>query len=375
MAGTVLGSIEHFIANTAANGTRDIFAAVVNFLDNHPQMTRIASQAGSGPVGAAATALPGYSGSANYSGDNAFGVWRWDKTNGSKVYILIQWAYSASVGTAPGNPGVMNNTAGVGVQFAMDTSGGNPWNGGIVNNGTDAKNGTNVWVPNGGTLLVWPRANGPGGSGVTIRQYLAQMVAGTSAPGSRFHIMSDDDAIWWAGLLDGSGGYYGQGYFGPYQPRTGITPTANAGLVLLAFTGLHVADHSWTSFIGTTAGTSFPEGGAVVDAADGVRSFKITSLANMNDPLHEPNALVGEWDIHEYALRLEDSTVPTKYGTFGRFDPDMLGTVVRVSTHDTNVGKTKAILGANGANTYKFLFPWDGVTVPGSGVSVTGIQF
>lgn len=154
MSGTLRGSIEHTFLNTGLAGTRDLFAAIVRFFDAHPQMTRIASNAGgTGLTGATATALPGFTGESNYSGENAFGVWRWDKVNGSKVFILLQWAYSA-FGASPGNPGVGNSASMVGLQFAMDTSGGDPWNGGRANAGADTKNTTNVWVANGGTLLV-----------------------------------------------------------------------------------------------------------------------------------------------------------------------------------------------------------------------------
>jgi hypothetical protein len=375
MAGTVRGSIEHFITTTTEAGTRDIFVSIVRFFDAHPQMVRIASQAGAGFVGTASLALPGYSGDADRSGDNAFGVWRWTQVGGAVVYILVQWAYNSSLGTSPGNPAVGQESYGVAWQFALRIDGLSPWNGGTANAGADAKNGTNVWVPGPSTLLVWPRANGPGGAGATVRQYLSIVSAFPSSAGTRFHILSDNDALWAAIDVNGTGGYDNLHYFGPFMARSGVTLTANAAFAQFSLSSMETADIPGTTLLGTTTGISSKEGGASVIAADGVRSYKLASLAGLNDPLQSPNGYVSAWDIHDLFLRMEDATSPTRFGTFGKIDPLMLSMVPRFTTHDTNVGKTKACLGSTALATYKFLFPWDGVTTPGTGVSLTGVQF
>lgn len=376
MGGILRGSIEHAISNTAQNGTRDVFASFVRFFDNHPQMTRIASHAGgTGLTGAAATALPGYSGSANYSGENAFGVWRWDKANGSKVYILCQWGYNSTIGTSPGNPGSSAPNFGVGFQFAMDTSGGNPWNGGSANVGADTKNGSNVWVPNGGTLLVWPRANGPGGAGATIRQYMAGLAYPTSGI-SRLHILSDDDALWYAADFTNNGGYDGVGYFGPYIPHEGITLSdPNAALVYVHQSNAGESPIAQTTEIGTTTGTSAVEGGAVVHPGDGVRTFKVSCVAHAESTTFQPNGYTSAFDEIEIFLRMEDVTAPSKIGFFGKIDPAMLAMVVGIPSHATNVGRTRVAIGGSLSGHLKWLFKWDGMTAPGTGGTSTGIQF
>lgn len=376
MAGILRGSIEHVFSQTTAGFCRDAFAAMVRFFDSNPQMVRIASNGGStGAAGTVSLRLPGFTGDANQSGENAFGVWRWDKPNGSKIYILMQWGYSSNIGPAPGNPAVAAPAGGVALQFAMRTDGGNPWNGGTGNLGADTKNGTNVWVDGGSTLLVWPRANGPGGNGATIRQYMSG-VNYTSFVGSRLHVMMDSDALWWAVDLSGNGGYDTVMYFGPYVPHSQIVladPTA--ALVHLHVSNFDNIDWATSYAIGTTTGSTSAEGGAVVHTADGVRSFKTTFLAGLNGAIQAPNPYTSGYDVHDIYLRMEDAVSPVKNGLFGRIDPAMLALIPGIATHDTNVGKTRVALGSTGATFYKFWLPWNGVTVPGTGGSNTGIQF
>jgi len=377
MAGTVRGSIEHRIVNTSIAGLRDLFAMIAKFFNNHPQMVRIAWQKG-GPTDRLGDGrLDGLTGEANYSGQAAFGVWRWDQVGGAKIYILLQWEYANGIGSVPGNPGVMNGTYGMGIAFALDTSGGNPWNGGTANAGSDTKNGTNVWVANGGTLLVWPRSNSLGGISPTIRQYLLCLF--TQVPNvaaTRLHVMTDDDNLWWAIDANGTGGYDCLGFFGKYTPRSGITPTAGAGFISFS---VNANENAWPSFASTAYGEATPttdkEGGAVIVAADGVKTYAIETIGNLSSSLLQPNTLVSpaQYDQLDMVLRLVDPNVPTRYGLFGKLDA--MPFVYNVPTHATNVGKTKVVFGPTPIAQYKVLMPWDGVTVPGSGGTVTGIQF
>lgn len=380
MSGTLHGSIEHYITEPIYGNLRNMFAAVVRYFDGHSQMTRIASQKGSGSGGTGDIA--GWTGDTNYSGLNAFGVWRWDRVDGAKVYILLQWTDNTTAfGASPGGPGKIingNMYQTIGIQMALDTSGGNPWNGGAGNSdndGLDSK-GATVWAANGGTLVVWPRANGVAGSGVTTKEYCAALVGGSiSTTNNRFQILSDDDAIWIAADHGNNGGYNSLFYFGSYTPRSGITPTTNAGYVMICHTGTDTASVPWDTDIGTTAGSAGDEGGAVVDAADGVKILRASGIYGLNNSTQQPNTVSGGYDAMDFFLRMQDGSTPAKYGLFGRIDPDLMSFVYNINTHDTNADKTKVVLGGTTQGLIKWLVRWDGYTTPGSGVTRDGYQF
>jgi hypothetical protein len=365
MSGTLHGSIDHNITTSAANGCRDVFAACVNYFDS--RFTRIASQKGSGYNGTGA--ITGYTSDTNRSGDNAFGVWRWDRADGKKLYILLQWQYNSSMGASPGNPGSPSQVNyGVVIQFAMRLDGGNPWNGTSANDGADTKNGTNVWVDGGSTLVVWPRVNGPSGSSTTKSGLMMLSSYGTT---TRFNIMSDDTSIYWftnhdAGPIDVIG------FFAPYTPRSSITP--DLGYCCLA---QNTSLPDFNGLVGNTGGGGTHEGGAVIAAADGVRSFKYMAIERLNSAIFEPNTLVSgsPFDLLDVYLRMEDSTSPAKYGLFGKLNVDDLAISYNYPNNDTNVGKTKIAIGSDVTLNYRWVFPWDGVTTPGSTSAQTGVQF
>jgi hypothetical protein len=367
MSGTLHGSIDHNITATSAGSARDVFAAMVNYFDS--KFTRIASQKGSSPGGTGA--LGGYTSDTNRSGDNAFGVWRWDRTDGKKLYILLQWQYNSSMGSSPGNPATANQVNyGVGMQFAMRLDGGNPWNGTSVNDGTDTKNGTDVWVDGGSTLVVWPRSNGPGGSS-TSKSGLGCVSNYTGVGPTRFSVMSDDDTLYWFSDQDG-GSVNTFGFFAPYTARSGITP--DLGYVCM-FQNQTALDYN--ALIGNTAGNGAFEGGAVIAAADGVRGFRKFGWTNLAAVAYQPNTLASgsPYDIMEVALRMDDTTSPARQGLFGKLNPDDIGVTWNMPNWETNVGKTRVCVGDTTQATYKWVFRWDGATAPLATAAQTGVQF
>lgn len=138
---------------------RTIFARMFALLDGATHMTRIASWYGEGGSGFDAT------GGDDPSGPRAFGVWRWDPVDPDlpSVYVFLTWA-DASSSTSDLETGAANNTVGAFIGFALDTSGGNPWQGTTDNDGadTDPAYGASPdprWAADGGTLIVWPARN------------------------------------------------------------------------------------------------------------------------------------------------------------------------------------------------------------------------
>ena len=378
MSGTVHGKIECVGVNTAAAGARDMFATVVLFFD--AVFTRIASHAGASPTGTASLALPGVTGSANASGENAWGVWRWDKPDGSKVYIYMTWCWSNNFntgGAVPTGGGIA--TFGVGIQFAQRSDNGNPWAGTTNNNGADTK-ANPVWTAGGGgaSLCVWPRANGPGGSGATALSYVQPFAAFvTIVTGWRLQCLKDDDSLVLLFDNGGTGGYDGVTFFTRYTVHAGITPTfplmCHACMIATGAETTNIIPGGAT--IGLTTGNSAVEGGAVVHAADGVRSFFMQCLAGLNTSTLQPNGYTSGYDYHDIWLIMNDATAPAKTGLIGKIDSSLLAAVPNLPVHSTDTAKTRAAFGSATLLHYKFVTRWDGTTTPGSGNTLAGITF
>lgn len=368
MSGTLHGSIDHNIAaGISEKPSRDIFAAAANYFDS--KFTKIAWQKGSGFSGTGA--LGGYTSDTNRSGDNAFGVWRWDRIDGKKLYILLQWAYNSNLGVSPGNPATNNQLANtVGIQFAMRLDGGNPWNGTTVNDGTDTKNGTSVWTAGASTLLVWPRVNDTGGSSTTKSGLMAMMPGTTVA--HRFGIMSDDDSLYWYSTTT-STSVSQVGFFGPYSTRSGITP--NLGYVCLNSTQSAPSPADNTVY-GTTTGNSTREGGASINAAGGVRACRTFILSSLGNSIYQKNNLASgtPYDVIDVFICMDDSTGPTQ-GLIGKLNVSDIAVTYNMPNFDTNVGKTRVCIGDSSLASWKWLIPWNGSTTPNSTASQTGVQF
>ena len=328
MSGTKHGSVEHYITNSGASGCRDAFAAIVNFLDS--RMTRIASNAGgSGQSGTVALSLPGYTSDANHSGENAFGVWRWDQPSGRKVYVLLQWSYGSSFGSSPGDPGVSSTTYGVGIQIATRLNDTSPWAGGTSNAGADAK-ASPVWTPGVSTLVVYPRINGTSGTAATNKEGCVRIATCDVSP-SRLHAMIDNTCLYFAVDELGDGSYNSVFFFGPYTPRPGITPSQGSNFMVCTYTA-----PEGSTAIGTLAGNSSVEGGVCVAAADGCRIAYLSIVGNLSTAMLQPNSFVSEYDEFDVHIRAYDTEGTSTVGYVGKVDISDLAIVVNVPSESTN---------------------------------------
>ena len=281
-------------------------------------------------------------------------------------YVLFQWSYNSVIGTSPGNPGDAAGAYGTVIQVAMDTSGGNPWQGGTDDDGADAK-GSPVWAADGGNLLVFPRGNGLGGTFATNKEALA--TAAFFSANGRHQVVINDDYFWVASDRGNDGGYNEMVYFGPYTPSDGITPDA-------AYIMAQNPNQSVTTTQGTTANSSQSADGAVAhpDSARGVRSFRYDRLAQLlADSNHQPNPVRGEYDAVPPTIMLYDSQGAGTYGAIGTLDN--MPEVNRIATHQTNGARTRVAIGGTSSTTIKWFPDWDGETQPGSGSSRDGIEF
>lgn len=237
-------------------GMQEGFVRLIKFFDNCSSIgvSRIASNYGLA-VSPYASSSPsinlnalgfGYWNDQINAGPNAWAVYKFNNAT-VPFYVLIQWGVAATdsnsgnaFGFAPGNPGTVPGQAftgdgGIGIQVAMRSDGGNPWNGTTNNNGADTK-GSTVWTaPTIDKLFIWPRSNSPGGT----------QVAGTqSIPGSRAHcnsilhssqsdigtailtiftVIADENNVLINNDLRGTGNH-NIFYFGKYLPISGTSP-------------------------------------------------------------------------------------------------------------------------------------------------------
>lgn len=363
MAGTPRGSIEHFISGNNAAAHQDMFMAVVDFLEAHPSWTSIASQ-GNGATGAPSTW--GWSGGANVPGENAWVVF--EHTDG--WFVLLQWSWASAFGASPGDPGDAPAGYYLGIQMAFDTSGGTSiWNGGTGNAGVDSK-GTPVWVNDGGQVVVYPRGNGAGGTFNTNKEACASVNYGGTT--RRFHVVGDDDYLWFGTDQDNNGDYNSIMYLGPYTPDDDVTPVG-APLVMYQQEN-QIAD--FTS-VGTAGNTSSNTEGGVV-AARGqaeARSFNVPIHGSWMSATYQPNGQrdPAGHDLLDLPLVVSDAQGDGSYGYLGKIE--LVQCAFNVPTHDTNGDASKAFFGYTTNASNHWVVDWDGATVPGTGTTRSGIQF
>ena len=358
MGGQLRGTVEALISNTTADGTRDCFAVISKALDAHPQMTRIASNDGASGAG-----LTGFTGDADASGENAFGVWRW-ANRAHDLYILVQWAYTAAFGTAPGNPGVANNSGnGVAIAVAADTAGDSPWNGTTVNDGTDTKDGSEVWTPGTGELVVWPYANSIGGTYVAIKEAAVVVAEGAG----RLFILIDRDALWIGFDAGDTGAYDFFTYVGPYGTRQSIVQALPIVMLNSDVSAAHVSE---SVPHGTAGGASSSEGAITDPDLVAVKTAPVSLSYDSNlltSALH-PNAYFSPAQHDVYELRLRTSYL------IGVIDPELLGVVANADTHDWQAASGRAVFGSGTTAHVKFSCRWPASVEPGTGATKTGVQ-
>lgn len=386
MAGILKGSVEHyfyaFLVDTATSRRAkgiNIFAALVRFFDS--QMTRIASHAGTSPVGTVnSNSIRGWYGSGQHVYGNAYGVWRWDRSDGLKMYIYMDFS-DPNITTTPINPSTMvqnpiaSTTTTFNIRFAIayDTSGGNPWKGGTANAGADAK-ANPVWGTSGGSLICFPRANASSGTYNTSKEAVLGFITSSDTTYHKMHIMMDDDALWIAHDRDYIGGHGEIFYFGPYIPTLGVSVTNP--LVWLNITDRQTVGPDWAQAYGSTNTQQYYNGGITTpNITGGVKNTYISSIAYFPDAPFQRNQYSGEYDILPWSLRTNDSNSPSQIGFLGIIDPNMFGCIGNIRSNLLINNRNKIVIGCNNAKAMHFTFPWNPDIEPNSGYSKEGIQF
>jgi hypothetical protein len=357
MSGTLHGRIEMNLSSLGTEASQlQAFVQLVQFFNGHPGMTRIASRDGGSGSGVDVAVHSG-----------AFVVYEWIGSPIHRIYFLMQVGAGAgdinSNGGGPSTSYAGTNADGIYIAFAIDTTGGNPWKGTTLNNNADTK-ATPVWGTAGGDLLIWPRQNSTGGAQATNKEYLGCMSHTASSLG-RCHILSDNTFMLFANDIGANGTYDDLMWFAPYIPDAGLSvlhPFVMASGVSLASTAL------------PSAGTAYEGGISGPSTSDGVLTLHQSWDGGAD--LYDFNSFRGSNTYLVSSLSaIVNDTITGEQGRLGRIDPQLVGMVANVSTHDRNADLTRTVFGSGTPSHAKVAVPWDGATVPGSGATQGGVTF
>lgn len=394
MAGTPHGYVDGGGTSQANwKHDHDLFTRLYKFFSTSARHAVIAYNKGL-TGGNVAAATPGTD---FWDGANPFGRQAWFLvrfTNASKAfYILFEFYDGSSI--TPQYGGVIRGSTSItssGVAFqcvgALDSGGAaaNPFQGTMVNTGSDTRP-TGVWwaPPGGGKLFMTPRSNALGGTWVTNKnnmRLLPQNSSPTSVAVNRWHFGATDDAFWMT-YDAGDNGLDHFTYMGLYVPRSDVTSDMPLCMVSEytasdAFNFNSMTNASPTIFGGATTGDPTTDGGVhgstsmvgassslVYDCTVGGNLMPFVTNTNLLQNKALATASNEEWPIFIGAY--ESSAA---FGMLGYLEQVRI--VTGVNNKDTNQGKTRAYFMGSGPHAHAI--PWDGVTTPGTSVG-RGVAF
>lgn len=286
-------------------------------------------------------------------------------------YVLVQLVGTVAV-TGNGLPLQVNGANAIlgGLSFAAACVSGsveNPWNGTMNNNGTDAK-GSPVWDVGVGEALVLPASNGRGGTDFTNKENTVNPIL-SSGP-SNIQFVCDDDNI---ALLSTTQNFaqfnYGI-YIGPYKTNAAVPVTNN--LLLYGSIGSLFANNAFlTELVAGIIVTKHDSTNIVSNLSVGVDSNVFSSGGSY---AYMPNRLFGFNPTYPINVYSYSTGSIGHVGIFGH-DNGFCEFTYNKRTDTTNEDKTRAYFGSEGQSLSKLSIPWDGVTVPGNGFSISGSFF
>ena len=397
---TIHGCIESRISSgMGVNAGNEAFVTVYNLFNNLSSIgvTRIAYNKGNGGTGMS------YWDQGTPPGNDAWALFRFGNAT-IPFYVLIQGGnnttvtgatYSGYAGCTPCIASSSNSSIALGqygcvaIAVAMRLDGTSPWGGTTVNTGTDTK-GSPVWTPGASTLAVFPRTNALYGNRATNRDACTPVILSglnnSSYPdvtmGIRINVLVDENNILFA-CDSGCDGSYCMFYFGKYIPKTGITSQIPYVMLNNYFVTsapfLNIGNNSSyyygpTDYSSAVYGAGVGDGGIIHPIASvGTKSVTVdwcgSLIASQFNP-SKASPFLGRWDLLPPHLVMYEAPYFGTLGTIGFFKY-----VVNVETHMLTPDLRNVVLGTGVVNDIKMLVPWDGVTVPGTGISRSGVVF
>jgi hypothetical protein len=370
MSGTLVGVVDclHTTAlyPVTADRQKNTFVNLYDFMQRHVTVgnaTLHASNYGNGASGF------DYHDGANPVGENAWAVFKFlasaSSVRTTDFYVLIQWADGSSFGSAPGNPGSIENATsdGLGIVMAYREDNGDPWNGTTNANGADTK-GTPVWTGTG--LHVLTKYNETGARS-TNKEDLTRLwdVAGISA---RVHMCGDADGMWFAHDVGASDVISTLTYVGVYTPRSDlVVPNP----YIIAANQISLLN---SSFLGST-----PDDNGIIgiDESRGVVGFHSHRLGFISDLQQPENLSAGleYMDLPIYVSRpLSEDAV--EYGLLGHLPTNIVRLAYGQANGSANAAFTRAFLSDVAvAADHKFSLAWGGGAGPNLAPDRDGLVF
>jgi len=365
MSGTFVGIVDSYHPGNDPDGNnRNTFVVLYNFMQRHVTVgnaTLHASNFGSGGTGF------GYLGSANPAGENAWAVFKFlasaSSVRTTDFYVLIQWADTSAIGTAPGDPGSFENSSldGVGIMMAYREDNGDPWNGTTNANGADTK-GTPVWA--GAGLHVMSKYNETGARS-TNKEDLTHLWDVGSADPNIVHMVGDADAMFLA-YYSYTGDFIDRAhYLGAYTPRDG-----------LVIPNPYVMTGNFTSLLQTNVTSGNSSG--IMGITESRNAVAMVLHRQNLDTFYQPADVGNGYEYVEAPIMLSryggDDAV--EFGWLGHLNTDIVQLAFNQPLNSATPTFNRAYLGNNAnAGEYRFSVKWGSGAPPSSGRSREGIVF
>jgi hypothetical protein len=318
-SGQVSGSIDHQITQVTNLGNQELFTSLFRFFNGPLRSGSYCDLHALHTGSTTPTALgTDYHDENTPFGNNAFAVFKFPSgtisgtvsKRASDMYVLIQWADTATFGASPGNPGLRDGGTndGVGWQCALRDDGGDPWTGTTLANGDDRKGATPgtgpVWTAGGSTVRVLPRSNNTGGTHNTNKENCINIQDQTTNP-TRYYFFADRDNILIYVDISDNQGMNEMCMIGVYDPIPGLSGTIPNPVFMMHDYTLPLAVNT---VFGSTAGNNTTTEGGIIPAVSSsgveVRGFEIDRYASVQTTTQQPNLQYTPTVFDEFRLPL-----------------------------------------------------------------------
>lgn len=368
MAGTPIGCVEMFLtgSHTQEQAAQLAFKNIYDVVARHSSATIESLFYGNGGTGT------NYYDVANPFLNGAFFVVKMPSNvnRDFDYWWLCQYKATAAI-TGNGLPALFANGSSVSIGFAVACVSGStssPWNGTTLANGSDSK-ATPVWLAATGSLLPLPASNRSGSVHGTSKQNMSALLFIGVAENRRFHFVMDDDNVAFVGSTTANGAVTSLLYFGPYENSLADTPKNNIVLRGISttseFFGFGGGDENTTGVI-----VNAPAGDDVGPCMASIDTFFRNSTYVQPSGSFNLKFMETPWNILG-----NETTEYTRHGFCGTFGPSFISHLWNVGNLDVKNDYSRAYFGSLTRASSKVGIPWDGFSVPGSGLSRTGSSF
>lgn len=367
MAGTLRGTVDaKIIAADKFLAAGELFKLYFDAFEAHPGTTRISLFHGAAGLGT------DYHDGAAPFGDGAWSVWRFEPNGGRSWPFYVMLFTSSVTGGINGGDWLVGAwapvaiSANVSIAAAVGVVGGgsawdgNPWNGTMLNDGTDTV-GTPRWEAPAGAgdkLLPFPACNEVRGSTATLKNATVTVISDANEVAYRASIILDDDGFVVLCHEGDDGGPSARSmYMGVYEVAPHLT-------VPNPFVALRFANNPNTS-------AAYWGDNGLSDTTGTVLS--LTPAWDYDMIWTAPDQQAAAYVPVRLGLRIESNTNPHRMGFLG-WTPEMYSVIYGGAHGDSDISLDR-MFWSDGSTTDKILCAWDGATVPFTSITRAGVSF